>query len=418
MPPFKGSPVDAPVGAAPPGAAEDYGQYGSTESVKSELAIFDGPSYQVTHREGKWNEYHPINLYEGTSGCNIIFKLTQSPGWYFDFNDSYMIVYASIETDAGVAVADELVAFENFGLATLFRDVSFSTQNQTKLEGENQHYHYRAYLYALLNAPYSAKKYQLSVSGWEKDTPGKFDSTYVEPGKDVEFKSATHGNSGFHIRRGWTKAGKAMEFCGQVFLDTWLQKQYFLDGQDFNLVFKLNPPALALHANVDTAKYKINIQKMFLYLRRVAVSPSVLIGHAKGLQKHNFVLPYNGHKVFHTLIKAGGRQISAEDFLGGVFPKAVIVALVDHDAYCGKYSFNPYNFQHFHCSECALIINGDSYPSTPYKPDFKKKICAREYYNMFLQLGKPGIFNDDNGMRLEDWVNGNTIYTFNRYPLL
>src|SRR3977135_3156938 len=285
MPPFKGSPVDAPVGVAPPGAAEDYGQYGSTESVKSELAIFDGPSYQVTHKDGRWQEFQPQNLYEGTSGCNIIFKLTQSPGWYLDLNDTYVLVETKIETDAGVAVADELVAFENFALATLFRDVSFTTQNQTKLEGENQHYHYRAYLYALLNAPHSAKKFQLSVAGWEKDTPGKSDSAYTEPGKDVEFKAATHGNSGFHVRRQWTKKGGVLELCGPVYLDTWLQKQYLCDGQDYNLVFKLNPPELVLHANVDTAKYKINIVKMYLYLRRVAVSPSVLIGHAKGMQK-------------------------------------------------------------------------------------------------------------------------------------
>ena len=66
MPPFKGSPVDvSSADSAPPGAADDYGAFGSTESVKSELAVFDGPSYQVTHLKGAWLELSPSNQYRG-----------------------------------------------------------------------------------------------------------------------------------------------------------------------------------------------------------------------------------------------------------------------------------------------------------------------------------------------------------------
>ena len=96
MPPFKGSPVDLPtVGAAPPGASEDFGAYGSAESVKSEIAIFDGTSCQVTHTKAKWLKLAPQNQYQGTSGCNVIFKITQAPGWYIDFNDSYTFLSPS-----------------------------------------------------------------------------------------------------------------------------------------------------------------------------------------------------------------------------------------------------------------------------------------------------------------------------------
>ena len=77
------------------------------------------------------------------------------------------------------AIAAELVAFENFAIGTLFKDVSFLSANQTKLEGESQQYHYRAYLYALLNASSAAKKYHLSVAGWVKDEAGKFDNVAV-----------------------------------------------------------------------------------------------------------------------------------------------------------------------------------------------------------------------------------------------
>ena len=35
---------------------------------------------------------------------------------------------------------------------------------------------------------------------------------------------------------------------------------------------------------------------------------------------------------------------------------------------------------------------------------------------MFLALGKQGVFSDDNGITLEDWANGNTLYCFNLAP--
>ena len=149
-------------------------------------------------------------------------------------------------------------------------------------------------MYTLLNASSAAKKFQLGVAGYERDEPNKFDAAYTPEILDtdkVSIKTAYVGNEGFHHRRNWTKKGGTLEVCGQVFLDTWLQKQYFLDGQDFNLVFKLNDPSVALHANDNDKKYKINIQKFYFYLRQVNVSPSVLLGHAKGMQKHNFVLP-------------------------------------------------------------------------------------------------------------------------------
>src|ERR1700721_575337 len=150
--------VTNPEGEPGPGTAEDFGAFGSTVTVKSELSIFDGPSYQVTHVKGQYLELLPTNQYQGSDGVNILFKINGSPGWYLDFNDTYMIVEARI-LKGKTPITNEMVAFENFGLATLFRDVSFTTSNQTKIEGENQQYSYRAYLYALLNASSANKQY-------------------------------------------------------------------------------------------------------------------------------------------------------------------------------------------------------------------------------------------------------------------
>ena len=85
-------------------------------------------------------------------------------------------------------------------------------------------------------------------------------------------------------------------------------------------------------------------------------------------------------------------------------------------AYSGQYDRNPYNFQSFNVSEVGLMCNGQSIPSTPYRPDFAGKCIAREYFNIFQQLGKAGVFSDDNGITMEDWSKGNTLYVFNLAP--
>ena len=198
--------------------------------------MFNGPSYEVTHQNGQWLTLLPENQYQGMSGNNIIFKIPNAPGWYLDFNDTYILVEVKIMKPDDTPVAKELVAFENFALGTLFKDVSFTTSNQTKLEGETQSYAYRSYMYALINAPFNAKKFQLSIAGWSRDDAGKFDAQYTAAAAAVGGATAVKwaGNEGFHIRRQWTMDGSTIQLVGPVFLDTWMQQQYFIDDQHYN----------------------------------------------------------------------------------------------------------------------------------------------------------------------------------------
>ena len=250
------------------------------------------------------------------------------------------------------------------------------------------------------------------------DAGGKYDEKYVKEVKAADGTVTTvgTGNSGFVHRMAWTDGGIIGQFGGPVFLDTWMQKQYFLDGSDFNVAFKINDPKFALHANDDTTEYKINVLEATLWLRQVNVSPSVIVGHAQGLKNYNYVCPYNGHKIFTRLIKDGGSIETVTDLFRGIYPKLIVVGLVDHDAYSGKYKKNPYNFKHYDVNSVGLSVNGNYVPHPPFTPNHEKKWIAREYMALFMSLGKSGILNDDNGILLKDFSQGCCLYCFMLAP--
>ena len=90
-----------------------------------------------------------------------------------------------------------------------------------------------------------------------------------------------------------------------------------------------------------------------------------------------------------------------------------MVALVDNDAFNGSYTMNPFHFQHFNLSEIALYRNGIGVPGRPFTPDFTsgEEECLRSYVNTMQTMG---YFNTDDtdGLTLEDFAGGYTIYAF------
>src|SRR5277367_1565563 len=184
------------------------GESQTPQSIKAELSIFDDHSFQVTHLKGQWAEILPENLYQGTNQTSIMIKISQAEGWYMDFNDAYILLDASIVKEDGTKIgAAEEVAFVNYAAAALFKDMKLVGGAQ-KIEVENQSYAYKAYLYSLLSSGISAKKYQLTASGFERDEPVKFDD---------------RANKAYVVRKGWTSDGKSKQFIVPVLLDSWMQ---------------------------------------------------------------------------------------------------------------------------------------------------------------------------------------------------
>jgi len=387
---------------------------GSLETVKSELQIFDRPDYQVSQLSGGWIEYKPQTSCVGTDvGTPIIIDVPEAEGMYTDLGSSYLALAISIITgtdQAPVALSSTAapkLALVNLGLSSLFKDLALFINNQ-KVEGDSQLYAYKAYMYNLLAASTATKAHQLASCGWIDDEAKKYD--------DVT-------NAGYVARREWTKStnsvSKICYLAGPLSLDVAMQKQYLTDQMKLSFKFSRNSHAFALQSfEIDSLNdtYKIRFHSMSLWLRRVRVDPSVIVGHLRGLGSQNAIWKYPAFKVLTTFHVKGISNISIPSATPGIYPKCIFVGMLENDAFNGKMTKNPFKFQHYNVSKIGFMMNGQHVPSTPYEPDFANENVLREYLSLYLATGKFGIHEDDNGLLAADFCHGCTIFPFTFAP--
>src|SRR3981189_3595705 len=83
-------------------------------------------------------------------------------------------------------------------------------------------------------------------------------------------------------------------------------------------------------------RHKIRFHSMSLWLRRVRVDPSVIVGRLRGLGSQNAIWKYPAFKVLTSFNTKGISNISIPSATPGIYPKCIFVAMVKNDAFNGK----------------------------------------------------------------------------------
>ena len=98
---------------------------------------------------------------------------------------------------------------------------------------------------------------------------------------------------------------------------------------------------------------------------------------------------------------------------GHQLPEQIIIAMVNETAHTGDIEKNPFNFQHFNCSEVSIVVNGIHEPEQPYKVN----IASKNYVNLYSDfLLNTGISNEDRDFGLDagDYLGGSFFVVFDR----
>ena len=372
----------------------------SPACVKSELDLFVVPKTQVSIEKGQWVEYHTLaNI---TDGGPLEFNISGSGEEYLDLNSSYLHVTAKIVKADGTALPEkEPVAPVNLFLHSLFSQVDVSL-NERNISSASNTYPYRAYIETLLNYGEDAKKSLLTCEAFCKDN----NVSNTNPLAEVD------GNEGLKQRYRWTAQSQTLDMIGRLHCDIFQQNRLMLNLVDVKVKLIRSKPEFCLLSSTEDAKYKVVLNHASLFIRKTKVSPGVILGHAKALEKTTAKYAIERVLCKTYSVSKGSWSFMQDNVFLGAMPKRLVLACLTNASMNGQYTSNPFNFEHFDLNYVAVYVDGNPVPAKPLELNFKNKNYIRAYHSLFPDVAQDkGIF-----LSRDEYMNGYTLFSFDLTP--
>jgi hypothetical protein len=368
------------------------------ECVKSELDLFAGPTVQTSVLDNY--DLHCKPLAPVSDSGAIEFLVPGNGDEYIDTARTLLMLKVKITKDdnSPVTGAIKVGPVNNF-FHSLIQQVDIFL-NQKLISPPSTAYPYRSYIETILNYDKPAKDSHLTTVLFYKDTAGKMD----------EFDE----NQGMKARTAHIAAGKTVDMIGSLHCDIFNQSRYMLNGVEMKIKLIRSRESFHLMAPTETG-FKTHIEDALLIVRKVRVSPSVLLAHERVLRKTAAKYPISRVDVKNITIPAGVTGKSIDNIFIGALPKRIIMGFVSNAAFNGDTTKNPFNFAHHNVDFVQLYADGQQIPSRALQPDFIKGNYVREYHSLYSGTG---IHHQDegNGISRADYPNGYMLLAFDLTP--
>ena len=141
-------------------------------------------------------------------------------------------------------------------------------------------------------------------------------------------------NDGAIKRRDFIKDNGLMK--GKFHLDTFNMNRYLLNNVDVNISMKKSNRAFCILQNNDEDLFNIEISNIYLKVRRVVVSPSIMLNHAMALEKTNAKYPIKKVLVKPIALEYNSNYQILSNVHSGIMPNRVLLAFVNTNAQNGS----------------------------------------------------------------------------------
>ncbi|UYV63042.1 hypothetical protein LAZ67_2002929 [Cordylochernes scorpioides] len=366
--------------------------------LKSELDLFSGLPIQVAIENSDFEEVHPIaTLSDGPIEFYI-------PGTFEHYIDpSFIFLQLAVKIskrDGSALAATDKVGPINYLLNTAFENVEVFL-NEKQIVSQNN-YGYRSILDALLNFPENAQKTFLKSSLFEKDTAKYFDET-----------DPNGNNLGLKARHAVIDLNKEITLFGAMNLDLSFQHKLLLNGVSLKIRLHIAKNSFVLMSN--TQGFVLKITKASLLVRKVTVSPSVVLAHNKTLENGVAKYPIRKVDVKTLTIPSGTHSTILPNLFLGPVPNRIVIGFVTNGAYSGDFTKNPFNFQNFNINYISLKIGQRVLPNRPLTPQFSEGEFYRSYVDLFSNMGRY-LSSGELNITPEEFQNGLTLLAFDTTP--
>jgi hypothetical protein len=377
----------------------------SCECTKSELDLFIVPPTQTSIEAGSFVEYNPIATI--SQGTPIEFSITGAGQDYLDLSNTQLYVRAQIVKGNNEPIdAADHVGPINLFLHSLFSEVDI-TLNDTLVTASNNTYAYRSYLETILSYGNAAKTSQLTSALYYKDNATHFE--------DANPHDNNAGNMGFKKRSVLIDEGRVVDMIGCVHSDLFFQDRFLPNDVNIRVRLVRNKDAFCLMSPVQGAAYKVKILECKLYVKKVKLSPSVFLAHAKALERGNVKFPIRRAICKTFTIPRGNLDATQESLFSGQLPTRIVIGCVDNDSFNGSYAKNPFNFKHMNLSQLKVYLDGQQQSVKPLEINFANHQYINAYATLFMGTGK-WMRDEGNQISREDFAGGYALYAFDLSP--
>lgn len=367
----------------------------NVDECNTELTdVFSKPGFETSVKATKTHVYYPISKLDS----NGPFEFNLPPLGNSMTRPCTLKLFGRfhvIHKDGTKLELTEEISMVNLASHSLFKTVEYQL-GDTVISDSSGLYPYRAYLETLLSYNREAKKGHLRSGLWLKDTS-----------KD------SSNNTGYYKRMEWFEESKTVEFCIDVHLDTNHQCKLFPGTLPEKIKFIRTSDQFVLWGEKDI--YNIVITDLALMVDKVTLHESAWVNMQKMLLK----LPAR-YQIPRVLMKAytipkGNMSASLHNIFTTQMPRQVLIGLVDTEAFHGNIKKNPFHFHHYNISNLQFTMNGESFPSQPFKPQFDKKLYMHSYLSLF---DGTGLSSENAGLDItyDDYINGHCLFVVDLTP--
>lgn len=373
------------------------------EGLVSELALFDLPSTQTSVTDVYYEEIRPLS--QVSSDGPFEFKISgQNSMDYLDLKNSQIYVRLRVTKADGTALTTEKVGPANLFLQALFSTTEVTLQNKATITCSYNPY--RAYIPTILNFGSDAVSSQLDTQLFhmdDSDSPGVTDPSGT--------------NNGLFMRSQMIASSKRIDLQGPIFHDLFSMSRYLINQVDMKIKMYRSATNFCLLTG-DSNDYRLNIEDIYILVKKIRVNPAVIYGHSKILEQQNALYPFTRTECRSQSIATGSTSFNWENMFQGRKPEKVIIGFVKSKALNGDYKTNPFNFENCGIQHIAVYSDGLPVGGNPLKLDFTKSdgtAIMRAYTNLLLYAGK-WRENEGNALDRKHFIDGSTLFAFQLEP--
>jgi hypothetical protein len=362
---------------------------------------------------------NPVSGFEGKSGGILKFFFPGNESFIY-LPKSYLylklrLVGTGKVTDDGASVETTVLKsnFAKSGLSvvnniahSIFRSIEVKLGGQVITLG-NSDYAYRTYLQLLCNTTKEAQDTYFTVVGWKKDKAGAMEGP-TNPALDYRRSNYfTDDGVGEFIIRPHTAI-------------SWCQKA-ILPFNDCEITFnKHSTPSFFIKAKEDqmsSTPFDIEIVNAYYEVQRYRGTVQFVSELEMMLKDHPVIYNLKDSHVNTFTIPANVSNYSNDSLFHGTVPRRIVIAFVKTTNYNGKYTGNPFNFEHFNIESLRMLKNGLEYPVKETLTNFQStpKTFMQAYHRMMMSIGAD--YNDHVvSVTPEEYSNGYFFYSFLMAP--